>query len=122
MLGMFRRRNDIQLADVYFIIYIIGMLAFWNPRVGSVKARFLIPILPFLYFYFLRGLSLLTKNNARIAYAVSIVIACTLLARNLQDWRSPFMNQMTDLSMGAAWVAENAPRDAIVMVNEPVPA
>lgn len=122
ILGMFRRRNDIQLTDLYFIIYIIGMLAFWNPRVGSVKARFLIPILPFLYFYFLQGLSLLTKNNARIASAVSIVIACTLLARNLQDWRSPFMKQMTDLSMGAAWVAENAPRDAIVMVNEPVPA
>lgn len=29
---------------------------------------------------------------------------------------------MTDLSIGASWVAENAPPDAIVMVNEPIPA
>lgn len=29
---------------------------------------------------------------------------------------------MTDLSIGTSWVSENAPADAIVMVNEPVPA
>jgi hypothetical protein len=122
ILGLFRSRKDIQLMDVYVIIYVIGILAFWNPKVGSVKARFLIPIIPFLYFYFLQGISLLTKNNARIAYVISIIIAFTLLARNLQDWRSPIMNQMTDLSIGASWVAENAEADAIVMVNEPVPS
>ena len=32
------------------------------------------------------------------------------------------MNQMTDISIGTSWVAENAPPDSIVMVNEPVPA
>jgi hypothetical protein len=32
------------------------------------------------------------------------------------------MNQITDLSIGANWVAENSPADSIVMVNEPVPA
>ena len=49
-------------------------------------------------------------------------IVLALLVRNLQDWQSPIMNQMTDISIGTSWVAENAPRDAIVMVNEPVPA
>jgi hypothetical protein len=122
LLGLYRSRGNISLLDVYFIIYIAGVLSFWNPNVGSVKPRFLIPIIPFLYFYFLQGMSLLTKNNVRIAYAVSIVIAFTLLARNLQDWRSPIMKQMTDLSIGAGWVAENAAADAIVMVNEPVPS
>ncbi|MDP1544620.1 MAG: hypothetical protein Q8L87_01260 [Anaerolineales bacterium] len=122
ILGLFHSRKDIQLMDVYFIIYIIGILAFWNPKVGSVKARFLIPIIPCLYFYFLQGVSLLTKNKIRAAYAVSIIIAFTLLGRSLQDWRNPIMNQTTDLSIGARWVAENAPSDAIVMVNEPVPA
>jgi len=45
-----------------------------------------------------------------------------LLARNLQDWRNPVSGQMTDLSIGADWVAENVPADAVLMVNEPVPA
>jgi hypothetical protein len=83
-----------------------------------------------LYFYFLAGLKWLTnkifRSNAQIATRSilgsigSIVII--LLARNLQDWHSPIREQMTDLSLGTSWLAENAPADAIVMVNEPVPA
>jgi len=53
---------------------------------------------------------------------ISSAIALVLLARNLQDWRSPIREQMTDLSTGASWVAENTSPDTIVMVNEPVPA
>jgi hypothetical protein len=120
LLGLFTFK--LEWMHIYFIIYVAGILAFWNPQVGSVKARFLIPILPFLYFYFLSGLKWLTKENSRIAIGISIAIALVLAARNLQDWRSPIREQMTDLSIGTSWVAENAPADAIVMVNEPVPA
>ncbi len=49
-------------------------------------------------------------------------ITLVLIARNLQDWRSPIREQMTDLSIGTSWIANNAPADAVVMVNEPVPA
>lgn len=128
--GMARSRKKFHLMDIYFIIYVLGILAFWNPKVGSVKARFLIPILPFLYFYFLQGvnwgITKFTRNKImlgiRITAGLAGVIALILLARNFQDWRSPVMEQMTDLSIGTSWVAENAPPDAIVMVNEPVPA
>ena len=128
--GMAVSRNKIRAMDIYFIIYIFGILAFWNPRVGSVKARFLIPIIPFLYFYLMQGITWiivrLTRNkimlSARIAAGVSAIIASSLLVRNLQDWRNPTKEQMTDLSIGTSWIAENAPPDAIVMVNEPVPA
>jgi hypothetical protein len=128
--GVLAAKPKLEWMHVYFIIYVIGILAFWNPQVGSVKARFLIPILPMLYFYFLAGLKWLTnkifRSNAQIATRSilgtigSIVII--LLARNLQDWHSPIREQMTDLSLGTSWLAENAPADAIVMVNEPVPA
>jgi hypothetical protein len=115
-------RKTIELMDVYLVIYLLGILAFWNPRVGSVKARFLIPIIPFLYFYFLNGMMALSKKKIRVLFASSACIAVILLARNLQNWRNPVMNQMSDLSIGTSWVADNAPPDAIVMVNEPVPA
>ncbi|MCL4272934.1 MAG: phospholipid carrier-dependent glycosyltransferase [Anaerolineales bacterium] len=115
-------RKTIELMDVYLVIYLLGILAFWNPRVGSVKARFLIPIIPFLYFYFLNGMMALSKKKIRVLFASFAFIVVILLARNLQDWRNPVMNQMSDLSIGTSWVAENAPPDAIVMVNEPVPA
>jgi hypothetical protein len=121
-LGVFATKPKFEWMHMYVIIYVIGILSFWNPQVGSVKARFLIPILPFLYFYSLNGLRWLTKENARIAIGIAALIALVLLARNLQDWRAPVREQMTDLSIGASWVAENAPANAIVMVNEPVPA
>ena len=122
ILGLFVTKPKLEWMHIYFIIYTAGILAFWNPQVGSVKARFLIPILPFLYFYFLHGVKWITKGNARIALGTAVLVALVLLARNLQDWRSPIREQMTDLAIGTSWVAENAPADAIVMVNEPVPA
>ncbi len=129
ILGMASRKK-IEVFDVYIGIYLLGVLAFWNPRVGSVKARFLIPLLPFLYFYFLRGMAWaaekFTRNRsrlgARLEAGIVILIALISLGRNIQDWHSPVKDQMTDLSIGASWIAENAPPDAIVMVNEPVPA
>ncbi|MBL8051157.1 MAG: hypothetical protein JNM46_08045, partial [Anaerolineales bacterium] len=129
ILGFFLSIKRISVIDLYFIIYTFGILAFWNPDVGSVKARFLIPILPFLYFYFLQGLNFfiqkISRNNlhfsTRIALATTIILSIPLLARNIQDIQNPIMNQIADLSIGASWVAENAPADSIVMVNEPVP-
>ncbi|HNH26224.1 MAG TPA: hypothetical protein PLR93_04350 [Anaerolineales bacterium] len=122
VLGMFTTKFKFEWMHIYFVIYTAGILAFWNPQVGSVKARFLIPVLPFLYFYFLSGLKWLARENSRLVIGVACGIALVLLARNLQDWRSPVREQMTDLSIGTSWVSENAPADAIVMVNEPVPA
>lgn len=129
-LGLFTAKPKREWLHVYFVIYGIGILAFWNPQVGSVKARFLIPILPLLYFYFLTGtkwvLEKLFVKTPRIAtrsiYGVTLVIGLVLLSRNLLDWRAPIREQTSDLSIGASWVAKNAPADAIVMVNEPVPA
>ncbi len=72
------------------------------------------------------GVNKLTKNNIaynmRIIAGVAGIIALLLLARNLQDWRNPIKDQMTDISIGTDWVSQNAPSDAIIMVNEPVPA
>lgn len=125
--GFFAWKPKLEWMHLYFAIYVLGILAFWNPQVGSVKARFLIPILPFLYFHFLNGLNWLANKiaprfAARGLIGAASIISMILLARNLLDWRSPVRETMTDLSIGANWVAENAPPDAIVMVNEPVPA
>lgn len=130
LVGMAVLKPKLEWMHIYFVLYTAGILAFWNPQVGSVKARFLIPVLPFLYFYFLNGANrvaekIFSKQSwlaTRSIFVVAIFITLVLAARNLQDWRSPIREQMTDLSIGTSWVAGNAPADAIVMVNEPVPA
>lgn len=128
--GVFVAVKNFQMMDIYLVIYVLGILAFWNPNVGSVKARFLIPIIPFLYLYLVQGMAWAAekitrsriKYGRRIEAVLFIFIALALIIRNVQDWRNPVMNQMTDISIGTSWVAENAPPDSIVMVNEPVPA
>ncbi len=130
LFGFILSIKQTSFRDFYFIIYIFGILAFWNPSVGSVKARFLIPILPFLYFYFLQGVNVFLEKISRgdslratrSAIAAAVFFAVPLLARNVQDIQNPVRNQITDLSIGASWVAKHAPQDSIVMVNEPVPA
>lgn len=122
--GMFNTNPKLEWMHIYFVIYVLGILSFWNPEVGSVKARFLIPILPFLYFYFLQGIKYFIEKisqSKRVAFAFATLISLVLLARNIQDIRNPVKNQITDLSIGASWIAENSPADSIIMVNEPVP-
>jgi hypothetical protein len=119
-----------HVMDIYVAVYLLGILAFWNPNVGSVKARFLIPIIPFLYFYLVQAIAWAKEKAARsginygrrVEAGLVVFIALALLIRNVQDWRTPVMNQMTDISLGSSWVAENSPLDSVVMVNEPVPA
>ena len=130
VLGFVMSIRRMHITDLYFVVYVLGILAFWNPNVGSVKARFLIPIIPFLYFYLIQGIlwvkEKVTRNGINYGRRIEAVVVgfmmLALLVRNLQDWRNPIMNQMTDISIGTSWVAENAPPDSIVMVNEPVPA
>lgn len=123
--GIFATKPKLEWMHIYFVIYVLGILAFWNPDVGSVKARFLIPILPFLYFYFLNGTKFFVEKipqSKRIAATLAILLSIPLLVRNIQDVINPIKNQITDLSIGASWGAENASLDSIIMVNEPVPA
>jgi len=129
VIGFYITAKSIRFMDLYFLIYMLGILAFWNPDVGSVKARFLIPMIPLLYLYLFEGVDWVSTRafRSRINFKSCVeagmvaVIAIVLLTRNIQDWRSPVMNQTTDLSIGSSWIANHAPADAIVMVNEPVP-
>jgi len=128
--GLVLSFKKFELIDIYFVIYFLAILAFWNPKVGSVKVRFLIPILPFLYFYLIHGsrwvIGKLSGNHPayapRIITGLAGMIMLISLVRNLQDWHSPIRDQMTDLSIGADWISRNTPSDAIIMVNEPIAA
>ena len=103
ILGVLISWKRVKLFDVYTLIYLVAILAFWNPKVGSVKARFLIPMIPFLYFYLIGGMKWIfervTKNHlisARLVFGVAVTVTLSLVARNIQDWLNPVSLQMTD--------------------------
>lgn len=118
-----------RVSVLYVGFYFSGILAFWNPSVGSAQGRFLIPIIPFLYFYFLQGViwfvrRTCAKNGKRavlIVVGLTSLIILILLARNVQGWQNPIRDKITDLSLGTVWIYENTPPDSVVMARDPVP-
>jgi hypothetical protein len=126
-----------QFIEWYIVLYVLGILAFWNPLVGSAQARFLIPVIPFLYYYGMQGfISVgqalavrlgIQKCKLRCARVKWIALVCVcvifliLVARNVQDVLQPIRMRMTDLVVGNEWIYEHAPPDAIIMTRDPVP-
>jgi hypothetical protein len=121
-----------KASDLYAGLYFAGVLAFWNPKVGSAQARFLIPLVPFLYFYLIQAVARLTylfigqiSRNKKAAPLVVIAlltpIVLSSIAFNIQEWQDPMRNRITDLSIGTRWILQNTPQDSVVMAQDPVP-
>jgi hypothetical protein len=126
-LGFFLAVRQFQISEVYIFFYFAGILVFWIPNYGGVQSRFLVPVIPFLYFYLFLGLlwcvQKLVRSERRTSWIVvgsTALVLLLLMARNLQDWRNPIRNRMTDLTVGRVWVAENTPSDALIMSRNPV--
>jgi hypothetical protein len=134
VIGVILSLRCFKASDLYAGFYFMGILAFWNPNVGSAQARFLIPLVPFLYFYLIQAVvwlaHWLTKNRTRNGKDASLTVVVLMLmspilllsfARNIQDWQNPVRNRITDLSIGTTWISENTPQESIIMARDPVP-
>jgi len=121
--------RKIDVSDVYVALYFGALLMFWNPISGSAQARYIIPVMPFLYAYLLRGFASFAQWIARpagkwggvIIIAGVAAIALSFIALDLADWRNPVRNRLTDLSIGTTWIARNTPPTSIIMTPDPVP-
>ncbi|MCB0190799.1 MAG: hypothetical protein KDJ65_02545 [Anaerolineae bacterium] len=130
LLGIFLTWPKFRISDVYVGFYLLGIISFWNPLVATAQARFLVPIIPFLYAYLLSGLLWLIQQiipehshhrySLPITAVLSMLLVFLLLDHNLQDWRTPARNNITDLSIGTTWIKANTPPDAVVMSRMPV--
>lgn len=128
VVGVLLSFKNFRIGGLYVFFFFLGILAFWNPNVGSAQGRFLIPIIPFLYFYFLQALiwsvryvAKTDKRTVLVVTGLTSLIMLILLVRNIQDWRNPIHNRITDLAIGTVWVYENTPSTSVVMARDPVP-
>ncbi|SRR5258708_6450078 len=106
-------------------------LVYKNPISGSVFARYLIPILPFLLLYFVEGIifcwnAVFSKMTGKVQEKPVVLFAGTtilLLGFSifiLKDITAPLRNRMTDLQSGTVWISQNTPADSIVMSRNPI--
>jgi len=121
--------KQFRLIVLYAGFYFIALLNFWNPVVGSTQSRFLIPIVPFLWYFIMQTVQFLKKQTAaKLSRFISVFLAVLAfsimlvsLTRSIQDWRNPIRNNITDLSIGTLWVSNNTPPETTVMTRDPVP-
>jgi hypothetical protein len=128
-LGWAQRLRRPSAVELYVVFYALGILTFWNPAPGSAQPRFLWPLIPFLYLYLMDGLTWLAerlpaprqRDGRSAVLAAAGLLALLLIARNIQDWRSPVRRAYKDLSVGTTWVRQHADADAVVMTHDPLP-
>ena len=118
-----------RLWEIYVVIYFGAILVFRDPTMGVVQPRFLIPLIPFFYFYLIEGgrwlLGYLPYFDARrMQYAVVTAVLFIMLlslADNTHSWLNPTRERTTNLAIGTAWVRQEAATDAVLMTRDPIP-
>ncbi|MCK4245389.1 MAG: hypothetical protein KAX20_07175, partial [Candidatus Omnitrophica bacterium] len=110
------------LHNIYVPLYlIVYLLWYWK------TLRFVVPLVPFIFYYFITGLMVLSRKKqvARIVTGIAILLIFLL---NLQiDTMEIRGEQKTDYYPAewenyfqiADWVKENVPGEAVIMCRKP---
>lgn len=119
-------RATLGFLDVFAVFYAAALLL-WPFR----GTRFLHPLIPLLYYFMLTAIELLEpllcsrKVRERSRFSMSLLTFCVIVVllntgRDIQGMRNPIRTRITDISIGATWISENAPAEAIVMCQDPI--
>ena len=126
--SVFQKQGLFPTVLIFEVLYFLAILL-WPWR----DARFLYPILPFLFYNFLWGIRILGKQLHRLRFipgritilaadfGLAIVIL-TIFSLSLYKGISNHDNNLQyvrDLRVGTKWLKENSSNDAIVMAQQP---
>lgn len=127
--GLWRkfRENENCAFHYYFVLYFL-LIVFWPFREG---VRFLLPILPFFFFYFLSGLREIFGFILKRFYRpclYSLICALFILSifnsmkiiksfpGSLNDIRPPLKNFISL----HGWITDNLPKEGLIISRKPV--
>jgi len=115
------RQDKTCVFNYYFICYIFTIII-WPYREVD---RFILPILPFVYFYFIIGLdeilSFLFKDPARFIFCVTAASILTLNVLNLssQNWMRKLPSSARDFIAMHYWIKENTDKKEVLVSRKP---
>ena len=113
----------------FYISFYLVIFYLWSVYIEQVQLRILLPLIPFLAFYMMQAIvqaaKTITRHNQQKTTPIILGIAAFILsanmARHAHNWYSPIRDRVVDLSIGNAWLQQNAPDEAIIMSANPVP-
>ena len=126
------RSRGLQSVEIFVALY-LALLLVWPFH----SERFLYPLIPFLYLYFVVGIeaslhwglgqlshrlrSLPSSRSATVVVLAFLICITSLDAYQLLNTlKQKSTDFAPDLRAGASWIAENAPKSSIVMTNSPI--
>ncbi len=119
-----------QLPAIYLVTYFVLIMGITNPDYGVIhdEPRYIVAVLPFIYFYFVNGLQAIFERFPvstfgrrffkHIPYGVITAMLLLLIWRNYQQAHVIF--PVVNLESGARWVQQNTSDGSIIMTHDPV--
>ncbi|HEX5415473.1 MAG TPA: glycosyltransferase family 39 protein, partial [Chloroflexota bacterium] len=128
-LGLLRALRERQgFVEAATVLY-FAALVLWPWSVS----RYVDPVGPLVYLFFILGVitlisALLTRGVKSLSSRGGVLVACFIgalvlmnLAIDVHGIRTPVRDRITDISIGAAWIAQNAPEHSVAMGEFAVP-
>lgn len=113
----FREEKEVPF-HYYFVVYFL-LISLANPRIFGEGPRYLLPILPFVFFYFLQGLKFLFKPYLFYFLFLSIFVFNLFSFKPEKisfDKLPPSVRNFISLHQ---WVNENLPSQGLIISRKP---
>jgi hypothetical protein len=125
LIGVLRNiRRERSLLDVVLITYMVILLLYPFP-----SPRYVYPLLPIIYLRFSEtiewGVAALRAEWAPrwSRRLVEVSVGALIIANLVQDYRNvltPVKDRVTDITIGASWIAEHSDPTSVVMAENPI--
>jgi 4-amino-4-deoxy-L-arabinose transferase-like glycosyltransferase len=131
---VYRAARRVSAMEFFFLVYCLFLLSMTDGRwqdSGS-SHRYFFPMIPFALVYSLEALwrfagwlqnrwAPLARRSlaATIRFVIPALVLLLYFARDVQAIVEPVRDRIPDVSLGATWLDENLPPDAVVMVEIP---
>jgi hypothetical protein len=111
------KKDGPNVADIYVVIYTMIYLS-WTTH----GARYLLPLLPFLYYYMLFSLEIIFKQEKLFSLVITVLIlinACGSMAGVLGQRTDPLSPSERTFVSAADWIKKNAPKGSLILSRRP---
>ncbi|MFA6216186.1 MAG: glycosyltransferase family 39 protein [Candidatus Omnitrophota bacterium] len=112
------KKQGIQPGDVYVLVYFFVLYLSWTHH----GARYLVPIIPFLLYYFLRGIQGVMRGKKLTALVIAFLLVTNVSGNIVERLRlgASFLTPAEKAFVSSAdWIKKHGTQNCLVMSRRP---